>query len=119
MVTGRGLRTNELAADALVVALGVIVGDELGEQVTKMSLPEDHEMVQALGPYRSHDPFRVRVAVWALRGNRHTLDSAGLEKCCPHLCEQRVPVMDQVGRLAEEAVHRLEQVTGSRSTSPT
>ncbi len=50
VVTGRGLRTNELAADALVVALGVIVGDELAEQVTKMSLPEDHEMVQTLGP---------------------------------------------------------------------
>jgi len=46
VVTRRRLRTNKPAVDALVTAFGVIVCDELAEQVTQMSLPEDHEMVE-------------------------------------------------------------------------
>jgi len=70
VVTRRRFSTNELTADALMVAFGAMVGGELCEQAAKMSLPGDHEMVQTVGPYRSHHPFGVRVAVRALRGNR-------------------------------------------------
>jgi hypothetical protein len=88
----------------------VVVGDEFAEQMTKMSLPKDHEVVQALRANGPHDSFRVRVAVWALGGNRHAVDARGGKDRCPSLREEWVAIMDEVGRVAEEAVDRVEEV---------
>src|SRR5664280_3918769 len=87
--------------------------DELLDQVEQMPLPEDHEVVQALGSYCLHEPLRVRVAVRTLRWDRRALHAAGFEKRRPCLREQRVSVVDQVACVAQESVRRIKQIPGN------
>jgi len=103
-IRGR-LRTNEPAADALVAPLGVVVDNELPEQMTKMSLPEDHEVVQATRSERAspHVPLYAGMGTYSM---------PGIEKRRPRPGEEWVAIMDEVGRVAEEAVDRVEEVAG-------
>src|SRR5262245_38918486 len=80
VVTRRLARSDDPAADALVVALGVVVRERLVEQMPQVALTEDDEVIQALGLGGLHEPLCVRVAVRALRGNRHALHAARLQK---------------------------------------
>jgi hypothetical protein len=64
VVVGQCLRPDDLAADPLVGALGQVVLQELLDQVPQVTLAENDEVVQALGPDRFYEALRVRVAVW-------------------------------------------------------
>jgi hypothetical protein len=41
-------RLNQLVTDALMIPLRMVVGDELGNRVSKMSLPEQDDALEAL-----------------------------------------------------------------------
>src|SRR5664280_2657097 len=86
--------------------------DKLLDQVTQMALPEDHEVVQTLISYCFYEALRVGVAVGTLCRNGHALDSTGLEQCRPCLRIQRVSVVDQIARIAQESVLRIEEIPG-------
>ena len=79
VVARRCLRSDDLAANPLVVALGQVVGHEVLDHVPQVTLAEDDEVVQTLGTDRFHKPLRVRIAVRALCRNRHALHAAGLQ----------------------------------------
>src|SRR5664280_3723555 len=87
--------------------------DKLFDQVTQVPFPEDHEVVQTLISYRLYEALRVGVAVGTLCRNGHALDSAGLQERRPCLRVQRVSVVDQVARVAQESIHWIKQVPGN------
>ena len=47
--------------------------DEFPKKESKVPLAENDEMIEALGPDRSHEPFRVGVTVRAARRDSHGL----------------------------------------------
>jgi hypothetical protein len=55
-----------LVVEALMVALEVVVLDELGDGEAEMPLPEQHELVEALGLDRQDKPLGERVEVRAV-----------------------------------------------------
>ena len=59
-------------------ALPVIVRAELTQQMSQVTMTEDHEVIQALGTDGLHEPFRVRIAVRTAGWNRHALHALGL-----------------------------------------
>src|SRR5664280_1396461 len=87
--------------------------DKLLDQVTQMALPEDHEVVQTLISYRLYEALRAGVAVGTLCRNGHALDAAGLQERRPCLRVQRVSVVDQIARVAQESIHWIKQVPGN------
>src|SRR5664279_1407745 len=86
--------------------------DKLFDQVTQVPFPEDHKVIETLISYRLYEALRVGVAVGTLCRNGHTLDSAGLQERRPCLRIQRVSVVDQVARVAQESVLRIEEIPG-------
>ena len=66
VVVGRsGTVGQELATNALVIAFGVVVGDIFTNEMSKVSLAEDNEVIKALGSDGLDETFSVRVAVGA------------------------------------------------------
>jgi hypothetical protein len=78
---------------------------ELADQVPQVTLAEDDELIQAFGPNRFHEALRMWIAVWTLRRDRDALHAAGLQERRPRLGEHRVPIVDEVARVAQESVH--------------
>ena len=93
------------------MSLSQVVLPELLDQVPQVPLAEDDELVEALVSDRFHETLRVRVAVGAVRRNRHALHAAARQQHRPRLGEHRVPIVDQVGGVAQESVHRIEQIS--------
>src|SRR5664280_3699377 len=87
--------------------------DKLFDQVTQVPFPEDHKVIETLISYRLYEALRVGVAVGTLCRNGHTLDSAGLQERRPCLRVQRVSVVDQIVRVAQESIHWIKQVPGN------
>jgi hypothetical protein len=69
-------RSDELAIEPLMEPFRQIVIDEVLDQVSQMAFTEDHELIEALGAYRLHEPLRVRSAVRTVRRDWHALDAA-------------------------------------------
>src|SRR5271165_5844964 len=84
---------------------------ELADQMAKVALAEDDEVIQTFASHRLYEPFRMRVAIWTPRRNGHAAHAAGLEQHRPRLGEHRIPIVDQVSRVAQESVHRVEQIS--------
>jgi hypothetical protein len=77
-----------------------------------MAFPEDDKVIETLISYRFYEPFRVRVAVGTLCRNGRALDSIRLQQRRPCLGEQWISVVDQVARLAQEAVLWVKEIPG-------
>src|SRR5262245_1062634 len=84
--------------------------DELLEKMPKVTLAEDHKVIETLGAHGLHETLRVGVTVRALGRNGHAGQAARLQKSRPGLGEQRVAIMDEMRRLAEEANVGIEEV---------
>jgi hypothetical protein len=74
--------------------LAMVVRNEFLDHVAQVPFSEQDEMVQTLGFDGSDKPFRMGVAIGALRGNLRALHPSllqdGLERCR----EQRVSIVD-------------------------
>src|SRR5881628_2487027 len=75
-----------------------------------MLLAEEDEVVQALVLDRFHEPLRVRIAVRAPGWDLHAGDAPRSQDIGERVREQRVSIVDQVFRLAEEAIDGVGQV---------
>jgi hypothetical protein len=95
-----------LAADLLVVTLRKVVLDELLDEVAQVALAKDHEVIEGLGSNRPDKSLRVAVAVRTLRRYRHGRHATRPEKIRPGPREQRISIMDQIARVAQETLHR-------------
>jgi hypothetical protein len=61
LVGRHGDRRDQPIVETLVVALAVVVLDELRDREAKVALTEGNELAQALGLDREHEAFRKRV----------------------------------------------------------
>ena len=61
------LRGNELVGEALMVALGMIVGQILVDHIRQCWFAQYHHVTQGFLFDRADEPFAVRIQIWALR----------------------------------------------------
>ena len=95
MVFRFGCTLDQLVAQALVVALAVIVRDELRDCPAEMTFAEWDHSVQALVLDRAHKAFRIRIRVGCLKRRLHDADP-GLPQLRAHgRAPLRVPITDQ------------------------
>jgi len=79
-------------------ALPMIVGHKFLDDVPEMSLAEKDEVIQTLVFDGFDKPLRMRVAVRALRRDPHALHALLPQERLERLREQRIAVVDQIGR---------------------
>jgi hypothetical protein len=65
-----GWRLDEPPIEALVVALGVVVGDVLSDDCTEVVLAQEHELAEIFALDGAHEAFSVRVQVGLLGGSQ-------------------------------------------------
>jgi hypothetical protein len=92
-------RNDEIVVETLVVALEMIVLDELTDRPPQMTLTEWHDVVQTLGFDAEHKPLGMRVWVGTPRGQSDRLHAMLLENAAELFGEKRVAVCVQL-RLA-------------------
>ena len=68
-----------MTTQPLVKPLSVIVRTELAKQMPEVTLAEDEEVVETVGPDGPHEAFGVRSAVWAARRDADALDTLRLQ----------------------------------------
>ena len=96
-----GLHLEQLPTEPLIKALPMVVGHELLDDVPKMALTEKDEVIQTLVFDGLHEPLRVGIAVRASRRDLQALHPSHSQDCFERFREQRIPVVDQVGRTLE------------------
>ena len=104
------LRLDDRVAQALVVAVPVIVAHELFHRTTKMSLAQWNHLAKTLLFDRSHKAFGVRVQIWTTSRKLHWVHPGRLEDRRELLCERRPAIMDQILRIPQEPLKRISQV---------
>jgi hypothetical protein len=92
---GRGRAIDEGVAEPLVIALRMIVLDELGKGSSQMALAEGDHTVETFSLDRSHEPFRVRIRVGGLERCADDLEPGLVQKLLNGPAPLRVPVADQ------------------------
>jgi hypothetical protein len=55
----------------------------------------------------------MRVAIWTPRRNGHAGHAAGLEQHRPRFGEHRIPIVDQMARVSQKSVCRIEKISGN------
>jgi hypothetical protein len=101
---------DELVAERLVIAFGLIVRDVLVDDLTQVAFAERDDASQALAANRAHEALGVGVQVWGSRRQPHTLDAARCEQRAESVSEQRVAIHDEVAMLEQEAINGVSQV---------
>jgi hypothetical protein len=99
--------TESLVTDALVVPLRMIVGYELGNRASKMSLPQQDHALEALLLDRPNESLGVRVAVGC--AERRPNDSHTLAfKEFPHATAPLpIAIADQYASVRQDAINRI------------
>jgi hypothetical protein len=72
-----GWRLDEPALEALVVALGVVVGDVFSDGGAVVALAEQHELAEAFALDGADEALSVRVQVGAARRQAYWRDPSG------------------------------------------
>ena len=88
------------------------MGDMLNESCSKRVFTEDDDVIETLSPDSAKKPVHYGIAVGTAGRNPHAIGATGLEKRAPRLCEERIPTVDEVGRVAKESVDGVGQVAG-------
>ena len=98
--------------ERMMEALDVMVPAEITQQMSQVTLTEDHEVNQAFGTDSLHEPFRMRIAVWAAWRNGDALRALGLQQRRPRLRVRRMSIVSEMGGVAQEAIVGVEQIAG-------
>jgi hypothetical protein len=93
LVGRRRDRGEQPVVEALVVALEMVVLDELRDRDADVALTERNELVEALRLDGEHEAFRDGVQVGASGRELEALDAGGAEDRAERVGEQRVAVM--------------------------
>jgi hypothetical protein len=102
---------NQLVANALMVPFAMVVGHELDDRATKMSLPQQNYAIEALLLDRPHEPFRLGVAVGRAERRANDSDSPCFEKLQHSATPLAVAIADQYTAACQHAVNCIRQVT--------
>ena len=81
--------------DALMRTLGIEMGDPLGENRAKVSLPEDDDVIEALAPHATQKPFDHRIHSGRARRSQHDLDLCTLGNAVEQSAILRVPIPNE------------------------
>ena len=80
VIRGSGARLDEAVAEALVVALKMVVLEVLAENVPEMGHAQRDDVIEALLADGAHESFRVGVEVRASSGESDDVDPGVFEK---------------------------------------
>jgi hypothetical protein len=81
-------------------ARGIVVGRVICQQMTKVSFPQHHGMVEALASDRSDQPFNMTVLPWRTWRDRPVANAHGSQPARDRGTIRRVTVSDEIaGRL--------------------
>ena len=102
---------NDHAIQSLMISLGVVVGHEFLDGLTEMPFAKGDDLVQTLSLYAQDEALRVRIQIWAPRGQPDRIRAAVLEHSPETGRVQRVPIHDDVTDVAKEPINGIGQVT--------
>jgi len=107
------IRLDHAILQPLMIAFGVVIGQELAHGPSQGRLAEEDEAIKAFLSEGSVEAFQVSVEVEALRRRQHCLDALCLQDCPERRTELAVPIQEHVTLAAEEAVLGVGQVPGN------
>ena len=110
VVGSNGIFGQKLAADALMVALGVVVSGVFANKMSQVRFAKDDEVIEALMANRFDEALSVRVTVRALRWDGDAGDTAAGKEEFPLVREQRIPVVHQEPRPAQKSIFRIQNI---------
>jgi len=97
-------RERNEVVEALVIALGVVVLDELLHDAPQVTLAERNNMSQALLPDRANEPLGIRVQIRAPRRQAQQVDVHVGEQPLELARVEGIPVDDEVNEAPERPV---------------
>ena len=92
-----------------MVALAMIMDDELGDRAAKMSLAQRDHAIKTLILDRANEPLRVRVAVWCPERRPDDPDTLLFEELQHGTTPLAVPIANQHAPVCQDAVNRIRQ----------
>ena len=95
-----------------MVALEVVVLDVFGDGQAKMPLPEQHDLVKALGLDRQDEPLGVGVQIRAVGRQLEALHASPAKKFPELIGEQRIAIVDEIACTPEETIDVVGEVAG-------
>ena len=101
-------RLNQLVTDALMIPLGMVVRDELGDRASKTLTQRDHAR-KAFLLDRPNEPLRVRVAVRCPERRLNDTDSFPLEELQHRTTPLSIAIADQDATVSQDSVNRIRQ----------
>jgi hypothetical protein len=107
-----GGRHDELAAQALMVSLLVIVDKVLADRGAEVALTEKHELAEALAPDGTDEALSVGVQVGTVRGQAERGDASRGEEGAELGCVERVAIEEKEALALQEAVFGVEEIPG-------
>jgi hypothetical protein len=110
VVRGCGRRRDQPVLKPLVVALEVIVLDELADGETEVPFTERDQLVQAVALDGQHEPLGEGVEVRAVRRQLQASDASRAKDVRELLREERVSVVDQKPLAGQEAIDPISQI---------
>jgi hypothetical protein len=103
---------NQPVAQPLVIPLGVIMSDILGEDGPQMPLTKGDDVAETLGACRSDPTLLERIQVRTSGRQHHRPHTPSLEDVSKPIPEQRIPVMDEVADILEKPIDGISEVPG-------
>ena len=104
VVGGRGILSQKLATDALMVAFSVVVSDVFTNETSQVGFTKDDEVIEALIANGLDEALSVSIAVQALRRDGDAGDAATGEGKLPVPSEQRIAIVNQELSAAKETI---------------
>ena len=95
-----------------MIALGVVVRDELANDDTEMALAERDDVPKAFLLDGANEAFREGIEIRAPRRQSHQRDPRGSQQALELRCVQRVSIDDQVAEASQRADLRVRQIAG-------
>ncbi len=110
VVGGCGEWRDQPVVEPLVVALHVIMLDELADSEAEVPLTERDQPVQALALDGQHEALGEGVEIWAMCRQLHASDACRTQDVPELLREERVSVVDEEPLAGQEAVDAIGEV---------
>jgi hypothetical protein len=107
-----GGRLDEPPLEALVVPLGVVVGDVFSDGCAEMVLAQQHELFEALALAGTDEALGIGVQIGTASRQADRDDAGGGEEGPDLGRVERVAIKEQEALTREKAVHDVEEVPG-------
>ena len=107
------IRLNQAVAEALVVALAVVMRDEVLSRCAQRTLAKNDQPFQARFFYAPNESLGVRIQIRTPRWQLHGFHASILERTQKRVREQWIPIMDQVMFAREQTLDGIGYIPGN------